>query len=104
MDASPLRLRELTSLSSGDRRRFNSSTRPDATHSGLHPTMSLLARSSSLRAVARLARPLATNAPAGSPYFAQLNALREHAARMHSAVSTFHLLSSPQTPLIYGAK
>ncbi|KAI9461820.1 COX6A, subunit VIa of cytochrome c oxidase [Boletus coccyginus] len=39
-----------------------------------------LARSSSLRVVARLARPLATNAPAGSQYFAQLNALREHAA------------------------
>jgi len=27
-----------------------------------------------------LARPLATNAPAGSEYFVQLNALREHAA------------------------
>jgi hypothetical protein len=65
--------------------------------------MSLLARSS-LRAVARLARPLATNAPAGSEYFVQLNALREHAARVYSTVSMFHVLSSPQTLLPSGAK
>ncbi|KAF8560270.1 mitochondrial cytochrome c oxidase subunit VIa [Imleria badia] len=39
--------------------------------------MSLLTRSS-LRAVSRFTRPLATNAP--SEYFTQLNALREHAA------------------------
>ena len=65
--------------------------------------MSLLARSS-LRAVARNARPLATNAPAGSEYLAQLNALREHAARVYSSVSMFPLLSSPQTRLPSGAK
>ncbi|KAF8140348.1 COX6A, subunit VIa of cytochrome c oxidase [Boletus edulis] len=40
--------------------------------------MSLLARSS--RTAPRFVRALATNAPAGSQYFAQLNALREHAA------------------------
>ncbi|KAN0100536.1 Cytochrome c oxidase, subunit VIa [Tylopilus felleus] len=41
--------------------------------------MSVLARSS-LRAAPRLARTLATNAPADSQYFVNLNALREHAA------------------------
>lgn len=40
--------------------------------------MSLLA----LRAIPRLARPLATNAPTGSEYFVKLNALRDHAARV----------------------
>ncbi|KAH0838229.1 mitochondrial cytochrome c oxidase subunit VIa [Lanmaoa asiatica] len=42
--------------------------------------MSFVARSPSLRAVSRLVRPLATNGPTGSGYFAQLQALREHAA------------------------
>ncbi|KAG9314282.1 COX6A, subunit VIa of cytochrome c oxidase [Chiua virens] len=52
--------------------------------------MSLLARSS-LRVVPRLVRPLATTA---SEYFVKLNALREHAARMH------RILFSIFSPLI----
>lgn len=92
------------SLSSGECRRSNYSVRsvPDPTSS---PSLASFNMSFvALRALPRLARPFATNATAGSEYFANLNALREHAARVYSTVSIFLSLSFSQIPPTSGAK